>query len=108
MSLLFKAHHGRRTAQFRNTAANTSNVKSVTITLPLWKKSPPMAGNKASASGTECQCDDSVSVVTTGLLALGRSKSSVEDLRDSDKFELRRCLKGREGSANVNARPRGR
>ena len=74
-----------------------------------------MAGSKARARGAECQCVDSWPAVTAGLLALGRSRSSVEDLNDclvlfpeSEKLELRRCLRGLETSAKVDARPKGR
>ena len=57
-----------------------------------------MAGKKASASGTECQCEDSVFAARSGLLALGSKRSSVEDLSDclvfsteSERLEPRRA-----------------
>lgn len=110
---LVGAHHGNLTAQFRKIAARISRVKSVTTTLPFLKRSPPMAGNKARASGTECQCDGSWLVTQSGLLALGSNRSSVEDFKDclvlsieSDKLELRRSLRECETSANTEGRPK--
>lgn len=108
------AHHGNLTDQFRKTAARPSKDKSVTIALPLLKKSPPTAGSKANASGTECQCEGSWLVSKSGLVAFGSNRSSVEDLMeflalstDSENVELRRCLKGFAISAKVEARPKG-
>lgn len=78
-------YQGNRTDQFRNIAANTNSVTSVTVELPFWKKMPAIAGNNASPSGVECQCDSSRG--TSWFDTRGRNKSSVEDrieLRASD------------------------
>lgn len=82
------------------------------IALPSLMKSPPRAGKKASASGTECQCEGSWLGCRSALLALGSNKSSVDDLidclvlsTDSEKVELRLCRRGGEGSAKVDALP---
>ena len=70
-----------------------------------------MAGSKAKASGTECQCEGSYSVKTSGLLALGRKRSSVVVLMDcpaslteSEKFEVRELVRRRLESEKVEER----
>ena len=95
-------------------AARASNVKSVTIALPLLKKSPPRAGNKAKARGRECQWDGSWFAWKSECFGFGRRRSSVEDFsdclvlsRESEKVELRRCREGLYTSAKVVARPNG-
>lgn len=99
------SYHGSRIDQLRNTAARTSKVTSVATALPFWNSKPPTAGNKASASGTDCQCD-SLSLSRDLILGLtrGRNRSSVEDFMElrasetvSEKVELRRNLPGPAG-----------
>lgn len=77
-------YQGNRTDQLRNIAAKTSNVTSVTKELPSWKKMPAIAGNRASPSGAECQCDSSVEIVAWSFATRGRNRSSVDE-----RMELR-------------------
>lgn len=101
-----EAHHGSLTDQFRKTAANAKTVTSVRTEPPLLKSKPPTAGSKAKASGTECQCECSNCGSSPGPFAFGNSKSSVEEMIESEKVELRRCRKGVDVSAKVEARPK--
>ena len=97
------AYQGSLTDQLRKTAAIPSKVRSVTTALPFLKSNPPRAGNKARASGAECQCEDSLLVSSPAFCTLGRSKSSVDERMDcSERLELRL---GVWGSAKVDARP---
>jgi len=105
-------YQGSLTDQFRKIAAKLNNVTSVITALPFSQNNPPAAGNKANARGTECQWEGSwLDTTSSALLALGSSKSSVEDLNDcaeSEKVELRRFRNGCRDSAKVAARPRAR
>lgn len=110
-----KAYHGNRTDQFNTIAARLNSVTSVTTAPPFWNNNPPTAGNKASTSGAECQCDVSSWSPTSEPLGLGRIRLSVDEKMDclassneSENVELLLFLKGFVMSANVEARPKGR
>jgi hypothetical protein len=102
--------HGKRTDQFRKTAARTRRLRSVMMALPFWKKRPPRAGSNARPSGTLCQWDGSWSNVPWSL-ARGRSRSSVEVLSDrcvseklSENKELLLRLRGMPPAAEAAER----
>lgn len=105
------SYHGSLTDQFRKIAAKTSNVISVVTALPFWKKTPAIAGSKASPRGADCQFDSSCMSTSSRLDTRGRNKSSVEDRMEfrasdteSDKVEFRRKFAGLvEPSAKVAA-----
>ena len=115
-----QTYQGNLTLQFNNTAANPSNVTSVTTAPPPSNTSPPIAGNSANANGTECQCEapSSCAVTTSGDFARGRKRSSVVDLMDceasfteSEKVEVREAVRRRGESVEmekVEARGGGR
>lgn len=91
-----KAYQGNLTDQFRKIAARLNSVTSVTTALPFSNSNPPIAGSNANASGTECQCEGSCPVSTSGLFALGRKRLSVvvlidcpASLTESEKLEVR-------------------
>ena len=88
--------------------------------LPLWNRTPPIAGSNASASGAECQCDGSAcSDVPGAPLGFGSSRSSVEERSEAGSVEFTlikdaRLFGGRDSkgedtmSAKVVARVGGR